>query len=87
MSVVVAILKAIPIVDGFIQAFILIYCRAMVGSWKKENLESLRKILDEHDQRALEKTMGSTTAGKPSGDAGSIIVDAPPPGVSLPPNP
>lgn len=45
---------------------------------KKEGREAIRKSLDEHDQRNIEKIIGSPTAGKPSGDPGAVVVDKPP---------
>jgi hypothetical protein len=84
MGTFISILKAIPIVDKWFQALMVAYSKAMVGRWEKANAEGLRKALNEHDQIDLEKAIGSSTAGLPSGDAGAVIVDAPPPGVPQP---
>lgn len=85
MSIITAILgliKVIPIIDGWIQLFVSAYVANQIDTMKKENKDAIRKAIQDHDQRDLEKAIGNQNAGKPSGDAGSTIIDHPPPGLS-----
>ena len=50
-------------------------------SLAKANVEALRKVLKDHDQRDLEKAIGSPNPGEASGDRGATIQPGPPPGV------
>lgn len=84
ISMVLGIIKAIPIVDGWFQELMVAYFDVSVGFMKKENRDAVQKSIVDHDQRPLETVIGSQTAGKPSGDAGTVIVDGPPPNVGLP---
>lgn len=76
-----AIIKAIPAVKGMIDEFISFYVQNELSNMKKENFDAIRKAMDEHDQRELEKSAGSPTAGLPSGDSGAVIQPLPPPNV------
>lgn len=81
---IIGLIKAIPIVDRWFQQLLVAYTNARIDSMSKENREALRKAFKEHDQRELEKAMGSVQAGQPSGNAGAVIVDQPPPNVGMP---
>jgi hypothetical protein len=77
IDLILAIAKAIPVIDKWLDALTV----ARIESMKKTQREALRKALDEHDQRDLEKAIGSPGAGEPSGNPDSVISDTPPPGV------
>lgn len=81
MGTVLAILKAIPILDSWFQQLAVLYFQQRLASMKAENKEAIRKAIYEHDQRGIEVAIGSDTAGKASGDIGAVIVDGPPPNI------
>jgi hypothetical protein len=78
---ILAIAKAIPVVDSWIQALVVAYTALEISNMEKENREAVRKALYEHDQRELEKAVGNPNPGEISGDPGAVVVDAPPPNV------
>ena len=71
-SGVVAICKAIPILNDLLQEFFAYYAKTQLAAMKEANREGVRKAVYEHDQRELEKTIGSDKAGEPSGH-GDIV--------------
>lgn len=81
MTTILALIKAIPIIDQWVQQLIAAYVGARIASMQKDNLDAIRKAIQDHDQRDLENAIGSPTAGKPSGDAGSVVIDDTPLGV------
>lgn len=72
---VIALAKAVPIIDGWIQMLMKEYFKSQIESMKKENLDAIRQAIDDHDQRYLEKLIGSKKAGELSGTPGAVIVD------------
>lgn len=72
---IIAVAKAIPIVDSWLQLLMKEYFKSQIESMKKENLDAIRQSIDDHDQRYLEKILGSKKAGELSGLPGSVIVD------------
>jgi hypothetical protein len=84
VAIILGLLQAIPILDRWFQQIAVAYARIRLDQMKKENLDAIRKAIEEHDQRNLETVIGSPTAGKPSGDPGAVIVDRPPPNVGDP---
>jgi hypothetical protein len=81
ISAILALLKAIPILDSWFQQFFAAYAEHEIANMKAENRDSIRKALAEHDQRDLEKAIGNPNPGEASGDSGVEIVDGPPPNV------
>jgi hypothetical protein len=79
---ILGILKAIPILDSWFQNLMVAYTKSKIDSMKKENRDAIREDIQNHDQRELEKAIGSPTAGLPSGDPGAVILPGPPPGLS-----
>lgn len=75
IAAILALLKAIPILDAWFQTLSAAYVQDRIASMEKENLDAIREAIQSHDQRALEKAIGSPTAGQASGDAGAVIVD------------
>lgn len=80
ITILLGLVKVIPILDNWYQAFIVAYTNARIDSMKKENLEAIRACIQKKDQRDLEAAIGNPHPGEPSHDAGAIIVDKPPPG-------
>jgi len=81
ISAILALAKAIPIINQWIEELTTAYAVSKMAALKKENLDAIRKAINERDQRDLEKAVGNHHPGEPSGDAGSVIIDEPPPGV------
>lgn len=76
-----SLFKALPVLKEWFEDLVVAYVNHSVDNMKKKNREALEKALNGRDQRDLEKAIGSPTAGKPSGDPGTIISDRPPPNV------
>ncbi len=81
-STILAILKAVPVIEGWVQDFFVFYTQARLDAMRSENREALKKAFLEKDQRDLEKAIGNPTPGEESGNAGSEIKDTLPPGVN-----
>ena len=64
---VVAFIKAIPIIDSWFQKLAAAYVAAQIASMKDADRAAIRKAISEFDQREIEKQLGSSTAGKPTG--------------------
>lgn len=75
IGTILAILNAIPILDSWFQQLTAAYAQAAIGRMKAENREAIRAALAAHDQREIEKTIGSPKAGEPSGIPGTEIRD------------
>lgn len=84
MGTLIAFIRAVPTIDKWFQNLAAAYTAATFHTWEKENQNAILALKVDHDQRPAEHAIGSPTAGLPSGDAGSTIVDAPPPNVGLP---
>lgn len=76
-----ALFKAFPFLKEWFDELLVAYVNHSIDTMKDENRKALGKALNGRDQRDLEKAIGSPTAGKPSGDPGTIISDRPPPNV------
>lgn len=81
ISAILAIAKAIPTVDGWIQQLSVAYTTSRINSMKQENRDAVAAALNNYDQTKLEQAIGSPTAGQVSGDVGAVVIDAPPPGL------
>lgn len=78
---ILAVLKAIPVLDSWFQQLAVLYFNMQVSNMKAENRDAVRKALAEHDQRDLEKATGNPNPGQHSGETTSEIISGPPPGV------
>lgn len=67
VSLALSIIEAIPAVKRLFEQLSKAYYEAVIEKMKAENAEAIRKAIAENDQRWIEKTMKSSTAGKPSG--------------------
>lgn len=75
IEAILAILKALPILDAWFQKLSAAYVQSQIASMEKENVDAIRTAIEKHDQRPLEKAIDSPTAGQVSGDAGAVVVD------------
>jgi hypothetical protein len=66
-STVVAIIKAIPIIDKWFKQLATFYVASQINELHEADKEAIRKAIYEQDQRDIEKQIGSTRVGKPSG--------------------
>ncbi len=76
LSLLLAISKAIPVIDKWLEELAAAYVKARVSAMKKETREAIKKALEIDDQRTIEETIGSSSAGQPTGAPGSVIVDS-----------
>lgn len=79
---ILAVLKAIPVLDSWFQQLVALYVAARISSMKAENKEAIRKAIEEHDTRDLEGVSGNPSPGGHSGESSSEIIGGPPPGVN-----
>ena len=84
LNAIIKVFAAVPTLNTWFQELVKLYVQIQGAAMSKENRDAVRKALDEHDQRDMEKAVNSPTAGKISGDPGTVVVDAPPPNVRMP---
>lgn len=82
LSLLLAIFKAIPTLKSWWDDLLVMYVTKAKNDITKDNVEAIKRALNEHDQRHIETQLGSETSGKPSGVEGTIIVNSLP-GVKL----
>lgn len=75
IALIITIAKALPVLNEWLHKFVELYIQAQIDSLKKETRQAIKKAIEEQDQRELEKVMGSSKAGLPSGIEGVQIVD------------
>lgn len=75
-SAIVAVIGAIPALEAFFQSLMAFYISSQIDKLKAEHLIAIKQAIEGHDQREIEKLMGSEMAGKPSG-IGSIVHSIP----------
>ncbi len=73
IAAIISLIKAIPILDKWAQAFITFYVNSQIDGMARENIEALRKAIDDQDQRDLEKAIGNPDDGEPSHLPGTEI--------------
>jgi len=78
ITIIIGIVKAVPIIDKWLEQLMHAYFLYKVSIMEKENVEAIRKLIEERDQRDFEKAIGSKKPGEPSGDDGAVIIDRPP---------
>lgn len=70
---IVAVAKAIPVVDKWLQQLMLAYAKNRIDAWDKAIFEGIKTAIVERDQRDLEKAIGNPNAGEPSGNPGTSV--------------
>lgn len=73
MNYFLAIIQAIPVLEKWFQELVALYVTQRIASMEKQNIEVIKKALESHDQREIEKVLRSDKAGLPSGTIGSEI--------------
>lgn len=76
ISAILAICKAAPIFDRWVQQLLVAYSNARVDSMAKENRDAIKKAITDQDQREIEKLLGSSRAGELSGVPGTEVRDS-----------
>jgi hypothetical protein len=86
VALITAIAKAFPIVDKWLSWCVQVYLQYRFKGMEQENIDAIHVLLTSKDQRDVEKLLGYSKAGEPSGIPGSVIVPELP-GVSGPTEP
>jgi hypothetical protein len=76
LSIALAVFKAVPILKEVWDQLIALYISREIAAMKQENKDAIRKAMDEHDQRDIEKALGSKRAGEHSGSTDTVVVDS-----------
>ena len=71
-SAIVAVIKAIPVLDDWFQRFLVWYAEKQLEHMKSENREAIVRAIKLHDQRPIEDAIGSPISGEFSG-IGTIV--------------
>lgn len=67
ISAILAVAKAVPVFDSWIQQLITSYVNSAIDRMQYENWTAIKKAVNDKDQRDLEKAIGNPAAGEPSG--------------------
>lgn len=73
---ILALLKAIPTIKQWVDAFISMYVQHEISSMHENDKKAIRKAINEHDQRDLEKQIGNSNAGEESHLPGTELRDS-----------
>lgn len=74
-SALIGLIKAIPIINGWVQGFITLYVNSAIDRMSAENIAAIKKAIEQHNQIDLEKAVGNPHAGEPSDLPGTVIRD------------
>jgi rRNA-processing protein FCF1 len=74
-ATVIAFIKAIPALKSWFDFMIAEYIKKELETIKKEHREAIAYAINQQDQRPLEAVLKNPKAGKPSGIAGTDIVN------------
>lgn len=81
ISAILAIFKAIPVLDSWFQQMVAAYVTARIASMKAENRDAIKKAVQEQDTRDLDKAVGAPDVGEIINAPGSTVQSGPPPGI------
>ena len=73
VSLLLAIFKAVPQLKDLFDKLMVAYLSYQENKIKEEIKDGIKKAIEQHDQRDLEKAMGSTKAGELSGNPNTTI--------------
>lgn len=76
LETVVAFIKAVPVIKKWVEQLIALYVAQQIKAMREADREAIRKAVYDFDQRDLEKQIGSTKPGEPSGLPGTHIRDS-----------
>lgn len=75
LRLLLALMVAIPTLKEWFDQLVAEYIRSQIETMKAENREAIREAFETHDQRPIEKVIGSEKAGEPSGLPGTEFRD------------
>ena len=75
IQAVLAILKAIPILDSWFERLAAAYVASRIQTMRAENRDAIKKAVEAHDTIDLEKAVGNPEPGAPSGIPGTVVRD------------
>lgn len=75
LAALAAALQSIPILDKYIQMFIIEYINSGIDSMAADNRAAIKKTITDKDQIDLEKVLGNSHAGEPSNIPGVELRD------------
>lgn len=73
LALLLATMKAVPAVRKWWEELTIAYYAYQDHQIEKATRDGIKKALESHDQRDLEKAMGSTKAGELSGNPNTTI--------------
>jgi hypothetical protein len=76
ISLLLAIFKAVPVLKEAWDRLLVLYIEHQENEMLEADRAAIRKAIDGQDQRDLEKQIGSTVSGKPSGIPGTEFRDS-----------
>ncbi len=74
VALLTAIFKAFPIVDEWAKAAVYLYLKTRYQSMVDADVRAIHALIINKDQREIEKLLGYSKAGEPSGIPGAVIV-------------
>jgi hypothetical protein len=74
-NAIIALASMFKIGKELLDSFAVYYFQKKLAEMKEENRLAIKKAIEEHDQRDIEKALGNPNAGEASYAAGSEIVD------------
>ena len=80
LAALTAFFKMIPALKNLWDSVVALYIQQEYANMIKQNQTTIKKALEDHDQREIEKLLDPNSAGLPSGLPGSVVI----PGGSLP---
>lgn len=75
LSLLLAVFKAIPILQGWFESLVAGYIATQIAQMKDENRAAIKKAIETQDQRDLEAALGNPHPGEASGIPGTQIRD------------
>lgn len=74
-AAILAVIKAIPALRDLVERFVEFYLLNQWAEMQSERREGLKKAIESHDQRDLERAVNNPHAGEPSGNHGTTVRD------------
>jgi hypothetical protein len=74
VALLTAIAKTFPIVDKWLSWAVKVYLQYRFKGMEQENIDAIHALIVSKDQRDVEKLLGYSKAGEPSGIPGAVIV-------------
>lgn len=68
ISAILAILKALPILDQWFKGLVFSYSKYQMEKFDKDFTKGMAELIGKHDQRALEEVLGMNSGASPDQD-------------------